>query len=57
MVAIPAVHIGDAARRLTISVRVKGVRRWRARCFIGARIIRLGAWVMGTRGRINIERN
>lgn len=50
------VNAAKAAKQLTVHVRVTGMRRVRVRLWLGARIIRFGAWVMGTRSEISVDR-
>jgi hypothetical protein len=46
--------ITDAARNMTLSVKVTGVRRYRARLWLGGQIIRFAARVIGMRGAVEI---
>ncbi len=42
-----SVNAQEAAQQLTLHVRLHGVQMLRFRTWLGAHIIRLGAWVIG----------
>lgn len=41
------ISAGEAVQQLTLNVRLHGAQMLRFRAWLGARIIRLGAWVIG----------
>lgn len=41
------IDAGDAAKRLTLTVKVAGMRKFRARVWIGTQFIKLGGWIVG----------
>ena len=49
------VPIGDAARAIKVTLNVTGLRRWRVRLWLGARLMRLATAVIGCRGEVLIN--
>jgi len=49
------VPIADAVKTIQVSLNVTGVRRWRARLWLGARLFRLATAVIGCQGEIRIN--
>ena len=48
-----AVNVGHVLHRATITVRVSGMSRARARIWLGTQVIKLGGWVIGV-GRTRV---
>ena len=51
MMATLEVDMEDIARRIGITVNLRGLTQWKLRVWIGTQLIRLAAWVMW----VNIE--
>lgn len=49
------VPVSGSIRSMVMRVRATGVRRFRARLWLGGQIIRFAAWVIGMRGEVEIE--
>lgn len=47
MAKLPDVSMAELAGQMTINLRLTGVNVFRVRLWLGARLMRLGAWVMG----------
>lgn len=47
MAALDKISIQDAARLVTLRVKITGRRRFALRLRLGAALIRLGAWIIG----------
>jgi len=46
--------MSEVARNLTVEIRVSGVKTWRGRLWLGARLIRLAVWVIGCQSNIEV---
>lgn len=49
------VYASDLTKQVTINVRLKGLRRMKARFAVGVAIIKLGFWVTGLNGIVEHE--
>lgn len=49
------VPVGNITNRMTLDVTVTGVRIWRVRTAIAVALLKLGAFVLGTKCEVSID--
>ena len=49
------IDLTEAARSITLKVKITGQRQFRFRLAIGAAIIRFAQWIIGAAGEVEIE--
>lgn len=49
------VCVGDVVKNITVKIRITGIISLRVRMWLGVRIMRFGAWVIGCQSDIGVS--